>query len=1036
MMHFFNNSKCQQYVRQIVRDANNSKPSDGGGTPHSDEEREHNEGEDDVFETNGQTEGGPMEVEDEQMEEQEQPPTSALMHNPLCIAEFLLLNLLTKLGAPMYAYDQFRQWARYIGRNKIDPYLIRTRSAALNELASTFKLREMKPIMRRAEILCLREVHEQGRKARNERERKKEQVEKEKEMEMRGVKRPAEGMEMGTADGTDDDLSDVDEEASLDDDDGDANIDASKMPIAKTDTYYEEDIHHDFHHVPIDIVTFSVREGLKNLLCERPEIMRPEKLVVNEDPAKRFLEYEPSDEFFSEINTGDWYKEAYKKLIVHPTEEFLCPLVIFVDHTAIDFIGRWGLTPVVATCSIFKEKWRRDPNCWIILGFIPDVKRNKSRATQDRERTRMKNITCVNMHTCLEVIFKDLIEVQKEGGLWLLISLDGGLTQERRLCRFPIAVVLGDIQGNNQLCGRYVYFGLKQMRMCRACDVPPDECSNYRFQCTFTTAKEVKAANDCGTKESLKELALYRVKNVFLKLCLGGFKYGIHGQTPVDIMHTLLEGIVKYILKGFFDTFGDAARAQFDAMSIKLNKQSRSYARGQYGRVHCGKGVSNVTLVTAKELAGILLLVALTLLTPEGSHAVSVSYKRNGMSQEELQKKIRDWIYVFEMLACFERWCCKVAYWHRQDETGYGRAMLAIRLLMRSIFNLAPRNIGQGWQIEKFHDLLHIPLCIKHFGSPRGYDTGSAEKNHKCFAKKPAKLTQKRVSTFEKQTGERCFEMLVVSRALQGFASIRGCIPSEFYDNEDKALVNYLALLDDEGENMEDCHHQGATRFMIFIDRPRKCYSLCTLRSTGRERIPDRLWQQAWTDVLTQHYYPINQPESNADRQHNDRVAGREDVCFMSEFNKQGIRYRAHPDYQSQGAWYDWVELSWAKDDGDNGKLDDDGIIFDDEGVKVGRYMAPGQVLMFIVWKHPQTKENHYEALVWAATGASEDHSVLTRKFKMEQNKDCTPLLRIVDAGCLGKHIFCFREDKGTKSTGFALQVLPQTEWADEFHVD
>jgi hypothetical protein len=119
-----------------------------------------------------------MEVEDEQMEEQEQPPTSALMHNPLCIAEFLLLNLLTKLGAPMYAYDQFRQWARYIGRNKIDPYLIRTRSAALNELASTFKLREMKPIMRRAEILCLREVHEQGRKARNERERKKAQVEK------------------------------------------------------------------------------------------------------------------------------------------------------------------------------------------------------------------------------------------------------------------------------------------------------------------------------------------------------------------------------------------------------------------------------------------------------------------------------------------------------------------------------------------------------------------------------------------------------------------------------------------------------------------------------------------------------------------------------------------------------------------------------------------------------------------------------------------------------------------------------------------
>jgi hypothetical protein len=1043
--HIANNQRCAQYIHQFTQNINNSQPLDDDGMPHGDGESEHNGIADDWVGCEFDAE-----TEVEVMEEQEdvKQPTPRLMHNELAVAEFLLLHLLTKIGAPMYAYEQFREWARYMGRNKVDPYTLRTRAAVIKELAKTFKLQDMKPTMRRAEILRLREVHEQGLKNHNEREKTKAHL-LEKEIEKRGAKRSAEGT---------DDVSREDDEASHDDDgsyQGDGDGDASKKkgrkqsasmdngnpPIEKTDAYYEEDVHRDFHRVPIDIVTFSVREGLKNLLCERPEVMKPENLVVNEEPAKRFLEYEPSHEYLAEINTGEWYKTAYKKLIRDPTTEFLCPLIIFIDHTAIDFIGRWGLTPVVATCSIFKEKWRRDPNCWIILGFVPDVKHGKSIKQQDRERSKMKNITCINLHTCYEVIFKDLITIQNDGGLWLPLSLDGGKTREWRLVKVPIALVMGDIQGNNQLCGRYVYFGLNQERMCRACDVPPDQCSDHKYQCTFVTAKEVQKANKDGSSEALKKYSLHRVKNVFLKLSLGGCKYGIHGQTPVDVMHTLLEGIIKYILKGFFATFTPLAITEFDIMAVKLNQQSRCYARGQYARVHCGRGVSNVSQVTAKELAGIMLLVALTLMTPGGQQAVSQSYKKKCLDQEEVETKIRDWIYVFEMLACFERWCCKAAYWDRQDETGYKRAMTAIRSLMRNIFRLAPRETGQGWDIEKFHDLLHIPLCILLFGSLRGYDTGSAEKNHKCFAKKPAKLTQKRVATFEKQTADRCFEMLVLSRALNGYARVPGCIPEKCYDKDEKAILNYLTLLDDEDEYMEvdgtaTQHHDGATYFLL--PKPSDCYSLA-LSGKARKTIPETLWPRAWSDFLTRHYTPIKIPSTDAERQHNVRVGMREgdSISFISEFNKQGIRYRAHPNYQSQGAWHDWVEMSWEMDDDDDGNMEEDeAVMVDGAAGKVKTCMAPGQVLMFIVWKNRETEAFHYEALVWAATGVSKKNSVLTRKFEMEQTTDSTPFLRIVDADCLGKHVFCFREDRGDKSTGFALQVLPQKEWADQFHTD
>ena len=99
-----------------------------------------------------------------------------------------------------------------------------------------------------------------------------------------------------------------------------------------------------------------------------------------------------------------------------------------------------------------------------------------------------------------------------------------------------------------------------------------------------------------------------------------------------------------------------------------------------------------------------------------------------------------------------------------------------------------------------------------------------------------------------------------------------------------------------------------------------------SVKNDGWKLSPGALWPKAWTAFLARHY-TVAMSEGSS-------------VSFISEYNKQGIRYRAHPDYQSQGAWYDWVEMSWTMDDDDTGTVEDDTVIFDKEGVKVGRYMA------------------------------------------------------------------------------------------------
>ena len=66
--------------------------------------------------------------------------------------------------------------------------------------------------------------------------------------------------------------------------------------------------------------------------------------------------------------------------------------------------------------------------------------------------------------------------------------------------------------------------------------------------------------------------------------------------------------------------------------------------------------------------------------------------------------------------------------------------------------NLNGHREGMGTKLIKNHLYFHMPLYIKLWGPPRGWDAASNESNTKTEVKQPASNTQKRCSSINLQT--------------------------------------------------------------------------------------------------------------------------------------------------------------------------------------------------------------------------------------------------------------------------------------------
>ena len=529
------------------------------------------------------------------------------------------------------------------------------------------------------------------------------------------------------------------------------------------------------------------------------------------------------------------------------------------------------------------------------------------------------------------------------------------------------------------------------------------------------------------------------IKNAFHKIDFGGCPHGIHGCTPVDIMHTVLHGIFVYTKDTFFQLIGVTAVAIIDKIVIALGSQPRCRGRDNYQRVYFGKGISNLTQTTAMENSGGLMMLLFAVQTADGKRAIRSCNEAKGFSRPPTLKDgekseyvfLDDYIKLFEMLLCYEQWTRSESVWARDDVETAEAMQEAIKVFLRFLKKTADRQDGQHWSLSKYHEMLHVVWCILRWGPCRNFDTAIGETNHKWLAKKPAKTAQKSLKTFEIQSAGNLFDQYVVSRAMHEFLRIGGMeenfmkffpadVPKEDLTADDSISDDFQTGRS-EFEIEQKYMHGIAYAFYILkpVNNPRMCYNdysstvLQFMFKQYLEGYPER-------DNSHPGYNPQDKDRFYKDKV-NAKMDKRHNIRFVSEFvASRSRRYRAHPCYQSRAPWYDWVN------------------------VKTSASSFPCQIQMFVEWYCPETKETKTDAIIWRSATQPFGGTVLTDTFMLEfySSSDhtqgrCTAeevylsRYRIVDAKSLQEHLFCFQDIGGIKDR--VMRVHPVEHWAQHF---
>ena len=89
---------------------------------------------------------------------------------------------------------------------------------------------------------------------------------------------------------------------------------------------------------------------LASLLAD-PVLNQSKNLVINKH--NRLGKYEPPNNRYGEVNSGEWYQTAYANCIKDPEKDFLCPIILSNDKTTLSDIGDLHVDGIFMTTSLF-----------------------------------------------------------------------------------------------------------------------------------------------------------------------------------------------------------------------------------------------------------------------------------------------------------------------------------------------------------------------------------------------------------------------------------------------------------------------------------------------------------------------------------------------------------------------------------------------------------------------------------------------------------------------------------------------------------
>ena len=306
-----------------------------------------------------------------------------------------------------------------------------------------------------------------------------------------------------------------------------------------------------------------------------------------------------------------------------------------------------------------------------------------------------------------------------------------------------------------------------------------------------------------------------------------------------------------------------------------IQKQS---AKTELPRVNYVKGVIKTACVTHEERMGILLHIYIAFLIKDNNKALKA---------HKGKAKIDGIISVMERLLIFEAYLLRngAGFWAVEDkDVEEPKLKRKIAQLIRDMVRYIPREEGAGWKLQKIHEAMHIPEQITMRGPPRGFDTGANENHHISKAKRPAKQVRKRHGTFEWDVAQRVSDQLIAKTA-------RDRITMSMEE-----LHGVQSDLSEEKDNM-DIEITGATLYTISWDE---------------NEMGDLEISVKWH--IKKEKLPKIHPTVASFIADNFGDGGFNEVECFTHFQRKGVLFRAHPDFQSNGEWFDWILCRYERD--------------------------------------------------------------------------------------------------------------------------
>jgi hypothetical protein len=222
--------------------------------------------------------------------------------------------------------------------------------------------------------------------------------------------------------------------------------------------------------------------------------------------------------------------------------------------------------------------------------------------------------------------------------------------------------------------------------------------------------------------------------NSLYQIDCGGDPYSIFSMIHTEGLHAIEVGLCKYMMEILFEELPKQAKQELDILVKCLLQHPKQHGYKAFPCLLWQDGVTNLTKLTGDQRMGKMLAIVATALTLEGEKFFT-KYLSGG------RKTWDKMVYVFQQILCYWTWLKQDTFWMANDHQACQDTIALIRIMMRQLQSLWPRETGLEWNLSKMHEQLHVPEDIQRHGNHKNIHTGPQEYNH-IDIKKAAKKTQ------------------------------------------------------------------------------------------------------------------------------------------------------------------------------------------------------------------------------------------------------------------------------------------------------